>query len=335
MSDVGRASVQRLLRVLATAGAALVVVVIVSSAYLRHTEAGLSCADWPSCYGQFTQAGGITTAQRGARFAHRLSASAVGIVLLALLAVAMAQRPRLSRQALIAGAGLLVAALLATIGALSSDRAQETQVPAVTLANLGGGFALLALLAWLRQTLLPVTAGAPGSAPARSPPRGLKLLAGGALVAVIAQTALGALVSSKYAALACPAFPLCGAASSLQDLVQSLDPFIAPDVDASRSIVRPQALASLHWAHRVGAHIVLIVAALLAVALARERLTRLAAALATLVVVQLALGASAVLAGLPLAVVLAHNLVAAALVSVLVVINYRIRNPAPSLHRSD
>ena len=93
MSDVGRASVQRLLRLLATIGAALIVVVIVSSAYLRHAEAGLSCADWPSCYGHITQAGGATTAQRSARLAHRLSASAASVMLLALLAVAAAQRP--------------------------------------------------------------------------------------------------------------------------------------------------------------------------------------------------------------------------------------------------
>lgn len=335
MSDVGRASVQRLLRLLATTGAALIVVVIVSSAYLRHAEAGLSCADWPSCYGHITQAGGATTAQRSARLAHRLSASAASVMLLALLAVAAAQRPRLAKQALIAGAGLLVAALLATIGALSSERAHETPLPVVTLANLGGGFALLALLVWLRQTSMPATTGAPGSARARSPRRGLKLLAAGALVAVIGQVALGALVSAKFAALACPAFPLCGATSSLQDLVQTLDPFVALDVDVSRSIVRPQALASLHWAHRVGAHVVLILAAVLVVALARERLARLAGTLAMLVGVQLALGASAVLAGLPLTVVMAHNLVAAALVSVLVVINYRIRHRVPSLLGTD
>ena len=74
--------------------------------------------------------------------------------------------------------------------------------------------------------------------------------------------------------------------------MQTLDPFVALDVDASRSIVRPQALASLHWAHRVGAHVVLILAAVLVVALARERLARLAGTLAMLVGVQLALGAA-------------------------------------------
>jgi cytochrome c oxidase assembly protein subunit 15 len=121
----------------------------------------------------------------------------------------------------------------------------------------------------------------------------------------------------------------------MQDLLQSLDPFVALDVDASRSIIRPQALASLHWAHRVGAHVVLILAALLAAALVRERLTHLANALALLVGIQLVLGASAVLVGLPLTVVLAHNLVAAALLSVLVVINYRIRHRLPPLRDAD
>jgi cytochrome c oxidase assembly protein subunit 15 len=324
-SDVGHAAVLRLLRLLAACGIALVVVVIVSSAYLRLTQAGLACADWPACYGSIVQAGGVTTAERGARFAHRLSASAVGIVLLALLAIALAQRPRLSQQALLAGAGLVVAALRATIGAVTTGNVEDGQLlPAVTVANLVGGFALLALLALLRQTLAQAPASKPMTDPMRPAP-GLTLLAGCALAATIVQVVLGALVSAKFAALACPAFPLCGADAPPGTLAGALDPFAPLEVDATRSIVRPPALAAQHWAHRVGAHVVLVIAAALVLVLARARLTREAVALAVLVVVQLALGAAIVLAKLPLPVVLAHNLVAATLLAALVVINYRIR----------
>jgi len=288
----------------------------------------LSCANWPACYGSIVQAGGVTTAERGARLAHRLSASAVGIVLLALFAIALAQRPRLSQQALLAGAGLSVAALLATIGAITTGYVEDGRLlPAVTVVNLGGGFALLALLALLRQTVAQAPASKPRSVPTR-PARGLALLAGCALAAIIVQIVLGALVSAKFAALACPAFPLCVTEWPPGGLVETLDPFTPLEIDASRSIVRPQSLAALHWAHRVGAHVVLLVVLALAVALARARRMREAVALAALVVIQLGLGATAVLASLPLPVVLAHNLGAAALLAAVVVITYRIRRDA-------
>ncbi|HEX6137085.1 MAG TPA: COX15/CtaA family protein [Casimicrobiaceae bacterium] len=321
--SVGQASVQRLLRLLATAGAALVLVVIVSSAYLRLGQAGLSCADWPACYGRIQPAGEATLAQRGARIAHRFAASAVGAALLALTAVAAVQRPRLTRQAAIAGAGLAVAAGLATIGAVSSESASATPLPAVTIANLGGGFALLALMGWLRQTTLD--AGAPDVRNGATRPW-LGALAALALASVIGQILLGALVSAKYAALACPAFPLCGADAPPGSLLAVLDPLTALAVDASGAIVRPDALASLHWAHRVGAHVVLALAAVLAVALIRsDRARPYAIALAALVVLEISLGATSVLTHFKLPVVLAHNLTAALLLTVLVAINDRLR----------
>ncbi|MGE5105046.1 MAG: COX15/CtaA family protein, partial [Betaproteobacteria bacterium] len=84
-------------------------------------------------------------------------------------------------------------------------------------------------------------------------------------------------------------------------------------------------LASLQFAHRIGAHVVLVLAAALVVALARARRRREAAVLGLLVGAQLALGATSVLAGLPLPVVLAHNLVAALLLATLVTTTYRVR----------
>ena len=319
----GQAAVQRLMRLLATAGAALVLVVIVSSAYLRLSQAGLSCADWPACYGHVARSTDATIAQRGARLAHRFAATGVAGVLLALLAVSATQRPRRRRQAAIAGAGLAVAAGLAVVGAVSSEAASPVPLPAVTIANLGGGFAILALLWWLRQTVLETSASS-GARMARSP--WLSVLATLTLLAVIGQIALGALVSAKFAALACPAFPLCGADAPPGTLPEAFDPFTALAVDASNAIVRPAALATLHWTHRVGAHVVLVLGAVLAVALVRDTgLKACGIALAALLVVQLALGAGTVLAHLPLALVLAHNLVAALLLGALVAINGRLR----------
>jgi cytochrome c oxidase assembly protein subunit 15 len=330
---VPSASPLRLPRALATAGAALVLVVVVSSAYLRLSQAGLSCADWPACYGRVAQIASATTAQHAARLAHRFAASAVLFVLLALIAVSLARRPRLRRQAALAFAGLLVAGTLGVIGAVSSEATRLVPLPAVTIANLGGGFALLALLWLLRETTLPRYSGyAPAAAaiadieesPKTPVPRWLRWLAVSTLVVAIAQMILGALVSAKFAGLACPGVPLCGADVSLPAFRAAVDPLVPLDVDASRTIVRPASLASLHFAHRIGAHVVLVLAAALVVALVRARRRREAAVVGSIVAAQLALGATSVLAGLPLPVVLAHNLVAALLLATLVTTAYRL-----------
>jgi cytochrome c oxidase assembly protein subunit 15 len=320
--SLGPASVRRLLRMLSSIGAALVLVVIVSSAYLRLSQAGLSCADWPACYGNLSHIAEATTAQLVARLAHRIAASAVAFILIALLAVSLTQRPRLVRQSTIAALALAVAAMLATLGAVMSESMlRVTPLPAVTLANLLGGFAMLALFVWLRETVRdePIAAGVPAAPIAR----GAAALVVVTLIAVIMQIVLGALVSAKFAALACPAFPLCGADAPLSALPATLDPLATLDVDAARTILRPPALAALHWAHRVGAHVVLLLAAMLVVALARNERGRTAFVLALVVILQLALGAAAVLGELPLAVVVAHNLVAAILLAALVAIACR------------
>jgi cytochrome c oxidase assembly protein subunit 15 len=315
------ASGQRLLRLLATLGIALVLVVIVSSAYLRLTQAGLSCADWPACYGRVTAhtADGVTATQITARFAHRVAAGAVGAVLIALLLIAATQYPRRKPQTALAVAGLLVTVGLATIGAVLSESAARVPLPAVTLANLAGGFALLALLAWVRLTTPPRAA-----MPAQS--GWVKSLAALALLALCVQIMLGALVSARFAALACPAFPLCGAEVSDGALRSILDPFAELVVDANGAIVRPPGLSALHWAHRVGALIVLGFAGLLAFSLIRagSGARRLGAIVAALIVLQLALGAGAVLAQLPLVLVLGHNFVAALLLVALITANWRV-----------
>ena len=315
--SLGPSSVLRLIRLLAAIGAALVLVVIVSSAYLRLSQAGLSCADWPACYGNVAHATAATTAQRGARLAHRFAASAVTIVLLALVGVSLAQRPRLRKQAGIAAAALAVALVLAMIGAVSSESTRTTPLPAVTLANLGGGFALLALIAWLRETTL--------EAGRNERSRALRVAGALMLAAVVVQIALGGLVSARFAGLACPEFPLCGADTPTAALWQTLDPSAALTVDASGTIVRPPALATLHWVHRVVAHVVLLLAVIVCVMLVRARRVGAALLLGALVVTTLALGATSALNGLPLATVLLHNLAAALLVAAAVAVNARLR----------
>ena len=230
------------------ASAALMLVVIVSSVYLRLNQAGLSCSDWPACYGRVDPQAAATSGLVIARFAHRIAASAVGVVLLAAVLIGATQRPWLGRQVGIAAAAFAIALYLAALGAQFPASASEIPSPAVILANLGGGFALLGLLWLLRLTMAPPLVV--------ETTLWLKLAATLALLAVIAQIVLGALVSAKFAALACPAFPVCGSDWPTGTLLQSLDPFADRVLGPDGAIARPAALAALHWAHRVGALIV-------------------------------------------------------------------------------
>ncbi|MGR1666609.1 COX15/CtaA family protein, partial [Salmonella enterica] len=74
--------------------------------------------------------------------------------------------------------------------------------PVIVTSHLLGGMTTLALLAllWLRERRQSRTLQA-------SP--GLRLLAAGALLAVLTQIALGGWVSSNYAAAICADFPTC------------------------------------------------------------------------------------------------------------------------------
>jgi cytochrome c oxidase assembly protein subunit 15 len=311
-----KASVQRLLRLLATAGAALVLVVIVTSAYLRLSQAGLSCDDWPACYGRTAVDGADTasTVQRVARFAHRVAAGAVGALLLALVLISAVQRPPLKRQTTIAVAAALIALGLAALGTATPG----TRLPAVTLGNLGGGFALLALLWWLRLTtrtprpLLP------------DPPAWLKICAALLMLAAIGQMTLGGMVSARFAALACPALPGCGADVPQGALLAGLDPFQELPIGADGSVMRPPELAALPVAHRIGALVVTALTLAVALRLWRERgyARAVGGTLMLLLMGQLALGGAAVLGSLPLPVVVVHNAFAALLLAALVSMNY-------------
>jgi cytochrome c oxidase assembly protein subunit 15 len=315
-----RRSAQRALRVMAALGVALVLVIVVASAYMRLSAAGLSCADWPACYGRLTTALEPSAGVQVARIAHRLAATAVAALMLALVVVTFVARPRRNSQIALAIAALAVVIALAVLGIAASKLASDgAPLPAVTLANLLGGFLLLALLAALCASTSSFV----------RVPGWVRALALVALAVVAIQIVLGGFVSARFAGLACPTFPLCGANAPPGSLATTLDPFVPLAVDASNTIVRPPELAALQWSHRVGAHAVLFVAIALAIGFLRARRRTLAAIVIAPVIVELALGASSAIFQLPLFVVLAHNLVAALLLAIVVAINARLGGIVP------
>jgi cytochrome c oxidase assembly protein subunit 15 len=132
-----------MVRRLALICAALMLATIVLSAFMRLSQAGLGCADWPACYGQnlssVAQAPAPGTAVIVARMLHRIVASLVLVLVIMLTLSTLAMRPRLHVE------GRLSAVMLLCAGAVSTWRVTAgATLPAVTLGN-DRGFLMLAL----------------------------------------------------------------------------------------------------------------------------------------------------------------------------------------------
>ena len=103
------ASVERWIRGLSLAAVLLCLVVIVLGAYTRLTNSGISCPDWPECYGHLTPAGAADSASAQERYPgrplnvddawhemiHRYAAGALGIIITLITALAIASRGRI------------------------------------------------------------------------------------------------------------------------------------------------------------------------------------------------------------------------------------------------
>jgi heme a synthase len=147
-----------------------------------------------------------------------------------------------------------------------------------------------------------------------------------ALVAVAVQVILGGWVSTNYAALACPDFPMChGEWVPAMEFSSAFTLHRELGMDGSGNLLSLQALTAIHWMHRLWAVVVLILVGTTAIKLARQRgLCVLGMLLGALLLIQLGLGMSNVWFSLPLAVAVAHNAGAALLLATLVVINFRL-----------
>ena len=327
---------QRGLVRLAWAAAALALVVIVFGAFVRLSNAGLSCPDWPTCYGKLTwptQAHEVASAnaafpQRPVEAdkawreqVHRMLVGVLSMLTLALGAWAFARRRELRRLALVPCAAIAVIVFQALLGMWTVTL---KLLPLVVTAHLLGGLALFALLGYtaLRLTVTPM--GNVDNAALRR-----LVLAGVGLLAV--QIALGGWTSSNYAALACGTdFPGClGQWAPPADFRNGFVLWRGVGVDYEGGVLDAPARTAIQLAHRAGALVVFVFVLTLAAVAARRREARaLGVALGAAVLLQAALGIGNVVLGLPLPVAIAHNGVAALLLFLLLALLVRLRPPA-------
>lgn len=276
----------------------LVFVIVTASAYLRLGNAGLGCPEWPDCYGQVeanaAQREQSLTAVALVRGAHRLAAIGAGVLVLALVWLSFAAGPRARGVQRAALTLLVLTVFLAILGRFTPS----AQFPFVTVGNLLGGAAMVALL-------LKLGVAFPG--PPESP--ALRIWSRVALAAAVVQIALGALVSARFAALACRSPLSCGSEpGAISWAWGALDPFQRLAVSATGTIEPGPGAAALQLAHHAWGFALVAFALPLGIALARKPALRTAGlCLCGAATLQPALGVAAVSLGLPLALGVLHN----------------------------
>ena len=298
------------MRFLALASLGLTFAVVVVGAYVRLSDAGLGCPDWPLCYGRALpgeMTDGDALAKAWKEMGHRYLAGTLGILIFVLGLTAWRQR----RSRWLATAIVVLTVFQATLGAWTVTMLLK---PAIVTAHLLGGMAILALLAWLALSQFDYET--------RLEARRLRVPAATALAALAVQIALGGWVSANYAALACPDLPLClGEALPPMDFGNAFHVVRELGQAPDGTLLEREALTAIHWSHRVFALVVLLAVGW-AAARARLLMKTLAAGIAALLVMQFSLGIANVAFSLPLPLAAAHNAGAALLLIGLVVLNF-------------
>ncbi len=316
-------------RRLALAGALLAAAVVVLGAWVRLTDAGLGCPDWPGCYGHIYPNAGASVHSSAEYFAkalhemiHRYFASTLGLVI-AVLAV-WAVRFRADRDQPLVPA-VLVFVVVCLQGALGALTVTLLLKPLIVTAHLLGGLTTLGLLWWLSLS--------PGTRQLTPPESALRKYALVGLAVLIVQIALGGWTSTNYAAVACPDLPTCQ--YSWWPQMDYRDAFVlwrGLDINYEGGVLANPARVAIHFTHRLGAvvagSILFSLGLMAAVRAAHPRLKVAGLLLMLAVTLQISLGAATVHWGIPLPLATLHNAGAAFLVLCLVTV-LRALWPAP------
>lgn len=327
-----------LFRRLALAGVVLTLIVVVLGAWVRLSAAGLGCPDWPGCYGHLTAeqaAQNVDTINQAfphrpfeyhkavKEMVHRYFASTLGLLILVLAGIAIANRKDPNQPV---GLPIALVGLVIFQGLLGMWTVTLLLKPLIVVLHLLGGLATLSVLAWLaidpeRRTRVRDETG-------------IRRLALTGLIVLVLQIALGGWTSSNYAALACPDFPTCqNVAWPDMDIKDAFVLWRGLGIDYEGGVLDHPARVAIHFIHRLGAAVTALVLGLLALLAwrkGRNTSVRIAGAIVgAVLILQLILGPLMVVRALPLLLATAHNGVAALLLLSVVRIN-RLLRPLPS-----
>lgn len=308
----------------------LALVVVVLGAYTRLSDAGLGCPDWPGCYGQIGVPDGehevaaanqaypdrpVEAGKAWKEMIHRYAAGLLGLMVLFMFVRAWTV---FAAQRLFTSGLLVLVIFQALLGMWTVTLLVK---PLVVTGHLIGGMATVSLL-WLlvlqRSGLFYRTVDLSNAT------RKLPLVM---LVVLILQILLGGWTSTNYAALACVGLPDCnGLWLPAMDFTNGFKPWHGLGIDYEGGILESPARVAIHFSHRIGAVVTMLIiggsTALLWRSSSDQLMRRSLTLVGLVLVAQFCLGLANVWFYLPLPVAVAHNGVAALLLMSVVTVNY-------------
>lgn len=304
---------------------------IMFGAFVRLTDSGLGCPDWPGCYGNVTPLGASTHIENALQampygavsfskawieMVHRYAGSVLGMLIIAIVYMAWRHRKVLGNSPRLAVVTLVAVCVQGAFGAWTVT---HKLMPLVVTSHLLGGMTLLGLMTWLAAREKPH----PWIPPAAT--RFKPWMALG-LVLLFVQIALGGWVSTNYAALACMDFPTChGQWLPQMDFRSGYSLVRGLGVLPSGEMISQQALTAIHWVHRNFAVIVFIYLAILGWKMQAEAgLRGPSRLLLALLLAQLFTGLTTIFFQWPLLIAVLHNGGAAGLTLVSVTLLVRL-----------
>jgi len=246
--------------------------VVVFGAYVRLSDAGLGCPDWPGCYGYFgppSSPGELADTEKlfpdqpfnstkaWTEMVHRYLATTLGFLILILFYFGIKNRSDIQQTTNTDNKTMLLTVLLLLVvfqGLLGMWTVTLKVHPMIVLAHLVGGMSTLALLFYFYIKLTPSSL----------PVDKTKKITGALLIGfilLIIQIMLGGWTSSNYAALGCPDIPLCYGQlwPDNMDFSTAFWSWQSFGSNYEGGLLPPSAKTAIHFTHRIGAVITLLV----------------------------------------------------------------------------
>ncbi len=338
MADPGNTANSKVLTRLVALALFITFDLIMFGAFVRISDAGLGCPDWPGCYGRATPFGAmdniraeallrpdgpVTVFKAWIEMLHRYLASALGLLIIAIAWLAWRER-RQFRVLPAAGGTASFALALFTLfwvilqGLFGMWTVTLRLQPVVVTSHLLGGVLLFALLLVQRNRI--------ARHPTVAPEAGRYWVwSVAALLLLFVQIALGGWVSSNYATLACQDFPTCqGAWWPDMNIAAGFEILRPLGKTADGAGLPFPALTAIHYAHRLMAYVVLLSIGVLAWRVRRVAgLERVGSWLLLMLLAQLITGLTNIFLDWPMAAAVLHTGGATALVGGLLMLNFR------------
>jgi cytochrome c oxidase assembly protein subunit 15 len=306
---------------------------IVLGAYVRLSDAGLGCPDWPGCFGTLTvpesqlaiekaqhtfpdQA--IENGKAWKEMVHRYVAGLLGLLILSIGYLAYRNKKSLKVSILLPYSLLGIVFFQAMLGMLTVTLLLK---PIIVSTHLIGGMATLAILTYLsyehfnENSKLVLKKNI------------IFYMARFGLILIFMQIFLGGWTSTNYAGLACTDFPTChGQWVPDMDFKNAFNIFRNLGQTSEGAPISLNALQAIQWIHRIGAITVVIYFSYLSYVLMKYKQLRFEAILLlTILAAQFIIGIANLTLHLPMVLAVSHNLTAALLVVIITIINTKIK----------